>query len=91
MGRRVVAATALVAVLAGPAAYTLDTVATPHSGAIPTAGPAVTVGTRFGPGGGPGGARFGGTGQGPARSGPRGRRRLLPAVARPRVGAHRSE
>ena len=28
---------------AGPAAYTLDTVATPHSGAIPSAGPAVTT------------------------------------------------
>ncbi len=50
--RRTVATTALVAALAGPAAYTLDTVATPHSGAIPTAGPAVTAGARTGPGGG---------------------------------------
>jgi 4-amino-4-deoxy-L-arabinose transferase-like glycosyltransferase len=30
--------------LAGPFAYALDTVATPHSGAIPSAGPAVTGG-----------------------------------------------
>jgi 4-amino-4-deoxy-L-arabinose transferase-like glycosyltransferase len=49
----VVAAAGLVAVLAGPAAYALDTAATPHAGAIPSAGPAV-AGARFGPGGGPG-------------------------------------
>jgi 4-amino-4-deoxy-L-arabinose transferase-like glycosyltransferase len=48
-----VAAAGLVAVLAGPAAYALDTAATPHAGAIPSAGPAV-AGARFGPGGGPG-------------------------------------
>ena len=51
---------AMVAGLAGPAAYALDTVNTAHSGAIPSAGPA-TAG--FG-GGGPGGfagARPGGT------------------------------
>ena len=36
---RSVAAAALLAVLAGPAAYTLDTVATPHTGSIPSAGP----------------------------------------------------
>jgi 4-amino-4-deoxy-L-arabinose transferase-like glycosyltransferase len=46
---------AMVAGLAGPAAYTLDTVNTAHTGAIPSAGPE-TVG--FG-GGGPG--RFAGT------------------------------
>jgi hypothetical protein len=44
-----VAAAGLVAVLAGPAAYALDTAATPHAGAIPSAGPAV-AGARFGPG-----------------------------------------
>ncbi|TMC35854.1 MAG: glycosyl transferase [Chloroflexi bacterium] len=44
------AATALFAVLAGPAAYTLETVATAHSGAIPSAGPSL-VGTAIGPGG----------------------------------------
>ena len=46
------AAAGLIAVLAGPAAYSIDTAATAHTGALPTAGPAVT-GT-FG-GGGPGG------------------------------------
>jgi 4-amino-4-deoxy-L-arabinose transferase-like glycosyltransferase len=50
------AAAGLVAVLAGPLVYSLNTAATPHSGAIPSAGPAV-VGARFG---GPGGG-----GQGP--------------------------
>jgi len=54
-----VAATAIVVGLAGPAAYTLATVSTPHSGAIPSAGPAGAGG--FGPGaGGPGGPRAGG-------------------------------
>ena len=43
---------ALVAALAGPAAYSLNTAATPHTGALPTAGPAVTA---FGPGGRAGG------------------------------------
>ena len=66
--RRAIAGTALVAVLAAPAAYTLDTVATPHTGAIPSAGPAVTARVRFGPGG----ARFGGAGQGPGAFGPPG-------------------
>ncbi|RVX47080.1 4-amino-4-deoxy-L-arabinose transferase-like glycosyltransferase [Nonomuraea polychroma] len=48
--RRVLAvvAVALVACLAGPAAYAVDTAATPHTGAIPTAGPS----TGGGPGGG---------------------------------------
>jgi hypothetical protein len=41
---------ALVAALAGPFAYSLDTAATSHTGALPTAGPAVAA---FG---GPGGA-----------------------------------
>jgi 4-amino-4-deoxy-L-arabinose transferase-like glycosyltransferase len=62
---------ALVAGLAGPAAYTLDTVSTAHTGAIPSAGPqAAGFG---GPGGGPGGqGGFPGTGQsgrGPAGTG----------------------
>jgi 4-amino-4-deoxy-L-arabinose transferase-like glycosyltransferase len=59
---------ALVAALAGPAAYSLNTAATPHTGALPTAGPAVTA---FGPGGRAGGpfgrggfGRGGGFGQG---------------------------
>jgi 4-amino-4-deoxy-L-arabinose transferase-like glycosyltransferase len=77
-GRRAVVAAAILACLAGPAAYTIDTVATPHSGAIPSAGPAVTTsaptgpgrgGPGFGrgafPGGPPGGAPPGGLGGGP--------------------------
>ena len=47
-----VAGLGLAAMVAGPVAYTLNTVATPHSGSIITAGPAVA---RGGPGGGPGG------------------------------------
>ena len=53
---------ALVAGLAGPAAYALDTVGTAHTGAIPSAGPA-SAGFGGGPGGGPGGrGAFPGTG-----------------------------
>ena len=53
-----VATAALVAGLAGPAAYSVATAATPHSGSIPSAGPSSAGG--FGPGrGAPGG--FGGT------------------------------
>ena len=52
-----VAVAALVVGLTGPVAWALDTAATPHSGAIPSAGPAVTA-VR---GGGPGG--FGGFGR----------------------------
>jgi 4-amino-4-deoxy-L-arabinose transferase-like glycosyltransferase len=51
-----VAGVALAAGLAGPVAYSLDTAATPHTGALPSAGPVVSG---FGPGGrfgGPGGA-----------------------------------
>jgi 4-amino-4-deoxy-L-arabinose transferase-like glycosyltransferase len=53
---------AMVAGLAGPTAYALDTVNTAHTGAIPSAGPAA-VGFGGGPGGGGGfaGARPGGT------------------------------
>jgi 4-amino-4-deoxy-L-arabinose transferase-like glycosyltransferase len=57
-GRRmaaVVAGAGLLVALAGPAAYSLDTAATPHGGAIPSAGPAVQGG---GPGGGPRGGGF---------------------------------
>jgi 4-amino-4-deoxy-L-arabinose transferase-like glycosyltransferase len=54
LGRRlaaVVAATAVICGLAGPAAYSLSTAATPHTGSIVTAGPAVSGGNG-GPGGG---------------------------------------
>ncbi|HEU4898676.1 MAG TPA: glycosyltransferase family 39 protein [Actinomycetota bacterium] len=57
--RRLTAAVAgagLLVALAGPAAWSLDTAATAHSGAIPSAGPAVQ---RAGPGGGPRMGRFG--------------------------------
>lgn len=60
-GLRLAGAAAVVSCLAGPFAYTLDTVNTPHSGAIPTAGPA-GASTLPGPGGGrpggPGTGRF---------------------------------
>jgi len=61
-GARAVVATALVAALAGPAAYSVAPAARPHSGAIPSAGPAVAGG--FGPGrfGGPPGGGVGGAG-----------------------------
>ncbi|CAN5284087.1 hypothetical protein BH09ACT12_BH09ACT12_25860 [soil metagenome] len=55
----VVAMTALLAALAGPTAYALDTASTPHTGSIPTAGP-----SSGGFGGGPGGGGFGGGGFG---------------------------
>jgi hypothetical protein len=51
-----IAGLGITAAIAGPAAYSLQTAATPHEGAIPSAGPAVTVG---GPGGlFPGGRGF---------------------------------
>jgi 4-amino-4-deoxy-L-arabinose transferase-like glycosyltransferase len=62
-GSRAVAAGAVVVALAGPGAYSVATAATPHSGAIPSAGPAGAGG--FGPGagrGGPAGAAFTGGG-----------------------------
>ncbi|WP_431044153.1 ArnT family glycosyltransferase [Streptomyces sp. P1-3] len=60
----------LAAALAGPVAYTLTTVDTPHGGSIVTAGPAVAGGIGgpggggpgAGPGGGPGGFPGGGKG-----------------------------
>ncbi len=55
-----VAVVAVMVALAGPGAYTLATVATTHSGAIPSAGPA-GAGTTGGP---PGGGRFRGGGGG---------------------------
>ncbi|WP_037310776.1 ArnT family glycosyltransferase [Amycolatopsis orientalis] len=48
--RRLVAVGALVTVLAGTGAYTVATAATPHSGALPSAGP--NNGRGMGPGGG---------------------------------------
>ncbi len=54
-------ALALVAGLAGPAAYALDTVSTTYTGSIPSAGPGA-AGFGGGPGGGPGGGLRGGPG-----------------------------
>jgi 4-amino-4-deoxy-L-arabinose transferase-like glycosyltransferase len=54
-----VAAGALVIALAGPSAYSLETAATPHTGAIPTAGPGVAGRGFAGPGRLPGGTRSG--------------------------------
>lgn len=62
-----VVATALVAALAGPAAYSLSTVATAHTGSIVTAGPASAGGR--GPGGMPGGAPGGQAGGQPTGGG----------------------
>ncbi|MGZ4747249.1 MAG: glycosyltransferase family 39 protein [Oryzihumus sp.] len=68
----VVATAALVAVLAGPAAYSLSTVATPHTGSIPSAGPS-GQGGMGGPGRGMAGGPPGGFGgrTGTARGGTR--------------------
>ncbi len=72
-----VAGLALVVSLAGPAAYAVQTAATPHSGSIPTAGPTV-AGAGIGRGGTPGGGAGGpggtaGTGpQAGGLTGPRG-------------------
>jgi 4-amino-4-deoxy-L-arabinose transferase-like glycosyltransferase len=55
------AGVALGAVLAGPAAYAVQTASQPHTGSIPSAGPAVQGGFG-GPGGGPGGGGPGGGG-----------------------------
>jgi 4-amino-4-deoxy-L-arabinose transferase-like glycosyltransferase len=59
----------LVAAIAGPAAYSLDTAATPHSGAIPSAGPVSTVGFPGGGGRPPGLGTGGGAGGAPALGG----------------------
>lgn len=56
-----VAAAALISMLAGPAAYAVDTASTPHTGSIPSAGPETGGGMGRGPGGGgPGGGGPGG-------------------------------
>jgi 4-amino-4-deoxy-L-arabinose transferase-like glycosyltransferase len=61
---------ALVTALAGPAAYSIDTAATAHTGALPSAGPSVAG--AFG-GGGPGGGGFPGGGRFPGGAAPGGR------------------
>ena len=67
-GRRVLVAGAILAVaagLAGPTAYTLQTVSTAHAGSIVTAGPTVAGGPGAGPHAWPGGGPGGGPGEGP--------------------------
>jgi 4-amino-4-deoxy-L-arabinose transferase-like glycosyltransferase len=72
-GRRLVgraalatASVGLIAALAAPTAYAVETASTPHSGAIPSAGPAVGGAGGFGGLGGPGGfGGFGGRGTRP--------------------------
>ncbi|WP_174536559.1 ArnT family glycosyltransferase [Micromonospora chalcea] len=66
----VVSVAGIAVALAGPAAYAMQTAATPHSGAIPSAGPAGARGFG-GPGGGPGG-RMPGGGDGQFPGGPGG-------------------
>ena len=61
---------ALVAGLTGPAAYAIDTVATTHTGSIPSAGPQ-TTGAFGGPGGGAGGTGGAGGGTGGTGTGTR--------------------
>ena len=51
---------ALIASLAGPTAYAVSTARTPHTGSIPSAGPAVAGGFGGPGGGGQGGQRFNG-------------------------------
>ncbi|MEV5634036.1 ArnT family glycosyltransferase [Micromonospora tulbaghiae] len=64
----VVAVAGIAVALAGPAAYAMQTAATPHSGSIPSAGPAGAGG--FGGPGGPGGRMpGGGNGQFPGGTG----------------------
>jgi 4-amino-4-deoxy-L-arabinose transferase-like glycosyltransferase len=62
-----VAGLGLLAAVAGPVAYTLSTVSTPHTGSIVTAGPAVSRG------GGPPGVPGGGKGMPPGAPAPGGR------------------
>jgi 4-amino-4-deoxy-L-arabinose transferase-like glycosyltransferase len=78
-----VAPLALVAALAGPLAYSVDTAATSHTGALPTAGPSITPSS--GPGGGPG-AGFGSARPGGGFGGPGGTAQGGPASGGPASG-----
>ena len=70
---------ALIAGLAGPLAYSIDTAATAHGGSIPTAGPSVTGAA--GGGGGAGGGFPGGSGRPGTGSGTAGARAARAAAA----------
>jgi len=83
--RRALAGIATLAVLAGPITYTLDTIRTSHTGALPSAGP--TVAAAFGPGGLAG--HFARPGTAPAGSGRPGSGRpssSRPSSSRPSAG-----
>ena len=86
---------AVAAGLGGPLAYSINTAATAHTGALPSAGPAVAAGFgpgRFGPGGFGGfGNRFRGVagGQFPGGAGTGGRRGGTGRIRRGRAGRHR--
>ncbi|WP_052441781.1 glycosyltransferase family 39 protein [Streptacidiphilus anmyonensis] len=72
IGRRLWAAAAAAAVLAslaGPAAYSVETAGTAHSGSLPSAGPSVQGAGFAGSAGGPGGGGFPGGARGGTRGG----------------------
>jgi 4-amino-4-deoxy-L-arabinose transferase-like glycosyltransferase len=75
---------ALVASLAGPLAYSLDTAATAHTGALPSAGPSAA--SFGGQGGGPGGA-FGGRPGGTTQGGPASAGAAAGGAGQPGAGA----
>jgi 4-amino-4-deoxy-L-arabinose transferase-like glycosyltransferase len=75
---------ALVASLAGPLAYSLDTAATSHTGALPSAGPSAA--SFGGQGGGPGGA-FGGRPGGTTQGGPASAGAAAGGAGQPGAGA----
>jgi len=84
----VLGAVGIAVALAGPAAYALDTVATAHAGAIPSAGPSSGGGAGGGPGGP--GTNFGGPPPGGFAAGPgstSGARPGLPGGGVPGLGA----
>jgi 4-amino-4-deoxy-L-arabinose transferase-like glycosyltransferase len=60
------AVAAMIACLAAPLAYSIETISTPHTGSLPSAGPTVSGASAFGGGGGPGGGSFSGRGGFPA-------------------------
>ncbi|MGD0448733.1 MAG: glycosyltransferase family 39 protein [Candidatus Dormibacteria bacterium] len=68
----VLAGCVLATALAGPTAYAIDTAATPHSGSIPSAGPALAGANGAPGGGGTGGPIAGLPGAGGTTSGPGG-------------------
>ncbi len=80
---RGLAVTGLIAALAGPTAYTLQTVGTAHGGSLPTAGPTVAS---AGFGGGRGGFGAGGVGRPPTGGGTGGGTGGFPGGTPPQAG-----